>query len=112
MLLINGTLGILQGATAVAKDKVYVTTPRYAYQFDLTSWGWIHIVLGALAIVVGAGLLADKVWARWAGVVIAALSLVFSFMWLPYYPVWAVVIIAIDGFIIWGLSTRQQVSNI
>ena len=55
ILLINGTLAILQGISAVAKDKVYVAAPRYIYQFDLTGWGWVHIVLGILAIGVGLG---------------------------------------------------------
>ncbi|WP_042364312.1 DUF7144 family membrane protein [Streptacidiphilus neutrinimicus] len=104
LLLLNGILGVLQGASAVSKDKVYLATARYLYQFDLTGWGWVQIGLGIVAVLVGAGLLAHQAWARWAGVVIAALSLVGQFLWLPYYPFWAVVVMAIDIFIIWGLT--------
>jgi hypothetical protein len=111
LLLINGVLGILQGASAVAKDKVYLVTARYVYQWDLTGWGWIQIVLGAIALVVGVALLADQSWARWAGVVICALSLVSQFLWLPYYPVWAIVVMAIDIFIIWGLTSHVRVRD-
>ncbi|SEM34431.1 DUF7144 family membrane protein [Streptacidiphilus jiangxiensis] len=111
LLLINGTLGILQGASAVSKDKIYIATARYVYQFDLTGWGWVQIALGAVAVVVGVGLLADQTWARWAGIVIAALSLVGQFLWLPYYPFWAIVVMAIDVFIIWGLTRPSMVRD-
>jgi hypothetical protein len=111
LLLVNGTLGVLQGASAVAKDKVYLSTGRYLYQFDLTGWGWVQIALGAAAIIVGVGLLADQRWARWAGVVIAALSLVGQFLWLPYYPLWAIVVMGIDLFIIWGLTRPTLVRD-
>ncbi|SEK53206.1 DUF7144 family membrane protein [Streptacidiphilus jiangxiensis] len=112
MLLVSGTLGILEGASAVAKDKIYVTTPNYVYQFSLTSWGWIHIVLGIIAIVVGGGLLADKTWARWAGVVIASLSLISQFLWLPYSPWWSIIVMALDAFVIWGLTSGRRVSDL
>ncbi|WP_133259882.1 DUF7144 family membrane protein [Streptacidiphilus pinicola] len=111
LLLINGTLGILQGASAVSKDKIYIATARYVYQFDLTGWGWVQIALGAVAIVVGVGLLADQTWARWAGIVVAALSLVGQFLWLPYYPFWAIVVMAIDLFVIWGLTRPSMVRD-
>lgn len=104
LLLVGGVLGILQGASALAKDKVYIATASYLYQFDLTGWGWVQIVLGAVAVVVGGGLLADQGWARWTGVVIAALSLVGQFLWLPYFPLWAIVVMGVDIFIIWGLT--------
>jgi hypothetical protein len=112
LLLISGTLGILQGASAVAKDKVYVATPKYVYQFDLTGWGWVHIALGAIAVVVGVGLLADQTWARWSGVAIASLSLIAQFLWLPYSPWWAIVMMAIDIFVIWGLTSHRRVREI
>ncbi|WP_042421425.1 DUF7144 family membrane protein [Streptacidiphilus anmyonensis] len=111
LLLVNGVLGILQGASAVSKDKVFVSTPHYLYKFDLTGWGWIHVVLGIIAILVGLGLLADQGWARWTGVAIACLSLIAQFLWLPYYPFWSVVMMGIDVFIIWGLTSHRRVRD-
>ncbi|WP_042383556.1 DUF7144 family membrane protein [Streptacidiphilus melanogenes] len=111
LLLVGGVLGVLEGASAVSKDKVYVATPHYVYQFNLTGWGWVHIVLGILAILAGVGLLADRTWARWAGIGIAGLSLIAQFLWLPYYPFWSIVMIAVDVFVIWGLTSHRRVSD-
>ncbi|WP_042364802.1 DUF7144 family membrane protein [Streptacidiphilus neutrinimicus] len=111
LLLVGGVLGVLEGASAVSKDKVYVATPHYVYQFSLTGWGWVHIVLGILAILAGVGLLADQTWARWAGIGIAGLSLIAQFLWLPYYPFWSVVMMAVDVFVIWGLTSHRRVSD-
>ncbi len=52
---------------AIAEDDVYVTTPNYIFQFDLTGWGWIHLALGVIAIVISLGVFARAVWARVIG---------------------------------------------
>ena len=103
MLFLTGLLTLFRGIMAIAEDDVFVTTPNYVFQFDLTTWGWIHLVLGALAMVISAGLLRTAVWARVTGVAIAALVIIANFLSLPYYPVWSVVMITISGFIIWAL---------
>ncbi|CAL9347298.1 DUF7144 family membrane protein [Streptomyces sp. enrichment culture] len=103
MLLLVGLLDVLRGIMAIAEDDVFVTTPHYVFEFDLTSWGWIHLALGVIAAVVGAGLLRTATWARVAGVVIAAFVILANFLSMPYYPVWSVVMITISGFIIWAL---------
>lgn len=106
LLLCAGVLSVLQGITAVAKDDVYALVAGYVYKFDLTTWGVIHIVIGALAAVTGACLLKDMVWARYVGIFLAALSLVAQFLFLPYAPFWAVVVMAVDIFVIWALAVR------
>ncbi|CAM5282500.1 hypothetical protein GCM10010261_67150 [Streptomyces pilosus] len=103
MLLLVGLLDVLRGIMAIAEDDVFVTTPHYVFGFDLTSWGWIHLALGVIAAVVGAGLLRTATWARVAGVVIAAFVILANFLSMPYYPVWSVVMITLSGFIIWAL---------
>lgn len=109
MLVIGGVLAVLEGVVGISKDAVYVVTRGdYSYKFDVSSWGWIHLVLGVIAIIVGYGLLGSGLeWARWAGVAIAGLSLIANFMFLPYQPVWSIVMIAIDLFIIWSLATYR-----
>ncbi|WP_086827661.1 hypothetical protein [Streptomyces sp. NRRL B-24572] len=103
VLSILGVLGIFQGIAAVAEDDVYARVGDYVFKFDLTAWGWIHIVLGILAFIVGLGLLKGANWARGAGIFIAALTILANFMWLPYTPGWAVVLIGVGVFIIWAL---------
>ncbi|MGX7732051.1 DUF7144 family membrane protein [Rhodococcus sp. 2H158] len=106
--IIVATLGIVQffqGIAAVAEDEVFVQGQEYTFAFDLTTWGWIHIVLGVVMVVVGIALITGATWARVAAIVLAALSILANFMWLPYYPWWSVLIIALDVVVIWAVST-------
>jgi hypothetical protein len=106
MLLIAGAMAVLEGIVGIANDVVYVVTRGdYTYAFDVTAWGWIHLVLGLIAIVVGYGVLGGAEWARYAGIMIAGLSMVANFMFLPYQPVWSVIMIALDVFIVWALAS-------
>ncbi|MFC7449593.1 DUF7144 family membrane protein [Rhodococcus daqingensis] len=105
ILVTVGALQVLQGIAAVAEDEVIVVGIEYTYKFDLTSWGWIHIVLGAVVAAVGVALFTGAAWARVSAIVIAALSILANFLWLPYYPWWSVLIIALDVVVIWAVST-------
>ncbi|MBJ6641103.1 hypothetical protein H4K36_30470 [Streptomyces sp. DHE7-1] len=108
MLMIAGLLSLFRGIMAIAQDDVFVTTPNYVFKFDLTSWGWIHLVLGVIAVAVSFGLFGPSMWARVAGVAIAGLVIIANFLSLPYYPVWSVVMIALSGFIIWALCVVKR----
>lgn len=103
ILVAAGLLSLLQGIAAVAKDELFVAGIEYTYEFDLTTWGWIHIVVGVLAVAIGLGLFTGAMWARVAGLIIAAISIVINFLWLPYYPLWGVVVIALDLVIMWAI---------
>lgn len=103
LLVIVGILDVLRGIMAIAQDDIFVLTPSYVFRFDVTGWGWIHLILGVVAILVGLGLLKGALWARIAGIAIAGLLVIVNFLSLPYYPVWSVVAIALYVFIIWAL---------
>ncbi|PZG69662.1 hypothetical protein C1I97_38560, partial [Streptomyces sp. NTH33] len=107
MLAITGVLDIFRGIMGIAQDDVFVTTRGYVFQFDLTGWGWTHLVLGVLAVAVGIGLFQTAMWARVAGVVIAGFIILANFLSLPYHPLWSVVVIAFSGFIIWALCVAR-----
>ncbi|MCL2731278.1 MAG: hypothetical protein FWE15_14790 [Actinomycetia bacterium] len=112
MLLIAGVMAILEGIVGIHRDAVYmVTRGSYAYKFNVTSWGWIHLVLGVIAVLVGYGVLRGMEWARWAGIFIAGLNMIANFMFLPYQPVWAIVMVAIDVYIIWALATYHPAES-
>jgi len=103
------TVGLLQffeGLSAVLNDNVYLSTSNYVYQFDLTTWGWIHLVMGVIAVGVGVAILASQPWAMAVGIGIAALSIMANFLFMPYYPLWALILIAINVAVIWALSVR------
>jgi hypothetical protein len=108
MMVANGILSIFEGAVGVSKDRVYATTPNYTFKFNLTSWGWIHIALGALVAIIGLGVIGGRTWARYCGIFVVALSLFANFMFVPYYPLWAIVVIAIDVFVLWALCAYRR----
>jgi len=98
----------MQGIVGLVTNEFYVATQKWLFQFDATTWGWVHIIIGAIAVLAGIGLLSGAVWARTLGVAIAAVSIIANFIWLPYYPVWAVLIIVFDLFAIWALTAHGR----
>jgi hypothetical protein len=102
-MMVSGVLAFFEGLAALIRGSFFVVTSNYAFNLSATGWGIIHLVLGVLVFAAGAALFADKLWARVTGVVLAAFSAIANFVFLPYYPVWAIVMIAIDMFIIWAL---------
>ncbi|MEU6114220.1 hypothetical protein ABZ840_06655 [Streptomyces sp. NPDC047117] len=104
LMLVNGVLFILQGIAAIAKDNLYVSLDSYIYRINLTGWGWILLILGVVAVLVGCGILGGQIWARMTGIMLASLSLVAQFLFLPYAPIWSVIMMALDVFVIWALA--------
>jgi hypothetical protein len=107
-MILNGLLQIFQGISLIAKDNIFVTTGNYVYKFDTTSWGWIHLILGIIVVIVGYLVLTGMKWARWIGIVLVGLQMIANFFYLPYYPFWGLVIIAIDVFVIWALAAAPR----
>jgi hypothetical protein len=105
LLVTIGILHIAQGIAAIGNDAVVTAGTEYTYEFDLTVWGWIHIVLGLLIALVGGALFRGGLWARTLTVTIAAASIVVNFLWLPHYPAWAILVIALDTVMIWAVMT-------
>ncbi|OWA05940.1 hypothetical protein B9W68_23070 [Streptomyces sp. CS227] len=110
-MIISGVLSVLQGVAGVARDALFGTPKHYEYRFDLTTWGWIHVAVGAALIIVGVAVLRAVSWGRQAGIGIAAMSLVTQFMFIPYYPLWAISIMTLDMIILWGLARVAPTLN-
>ncbi|WP_067658542.1 DUF7144 family membrane protein [Nocardia harenae] len=111
LLLTVGALSLLEGISAVLEDEIFVAGPEYVYAFDVTTWGWIHIVLGVLLVIAALGLVTGAGWARVTAIVIAAASIVGNFLWLPWYPWWSVLVIALNVVVIWGVATWRPVRD-
>lgn len=104
LMFFGGLLHVASGVAALRGDEVFATTGDYAFQHTLNGWGWIHLLLGAVVAVAGIAVLATgAAWARWVGIVLAGFGMIASFLWLPYYQVWAVITLALNVFIIWAL---------
>jgi hypothetical protein len=103
MLVLVGIFNIIEGSVALFNDQYYVPTRQGLLVFDVTGWGWIHLIVGGLAVVVGVGLFTGATWARVAGVILAGFNAIAQLAFLSAYPLWATVVIAIDVLIIWAL---------
>ncbi|MFJ3924912.1 hypothetical protein [Streptomyces sp. NPDC090022] len=103
MLSLFGVSAIFEGIAALANDDVYLGVGDYTFAFNLTTWGWIHLILGVLSLVTGLALLKGQAWARYAGLVLATLSVIANFIWLPYQPWWSLIAIAIGLYIVYAL---------
>jgi hypothetical protein len=106
MLATLGSFQILQGLAAVLKDDVFVRGVSYSYKLDLTGWGWWLMLLGAAAVAVGIGIALNNVVANIAGLVIAFLSALSNFAFLPYYPFWSILVIGFDALVIWAICVQ------
>jgi phosphatidylserine synthase len=108
LMILSGIFDAIDGVVALFTNEFYVSTPRYVFQFDATSWGVIHLLLGALVAVAGFAVLAGQTWGRVVGIVLVGLSAVANFAFIPYYPFWSLAIIALDVVILWALATHGR----
>jgi hypothetical protein len=109
MMLMAGAWQALAGLIAIFENEFYVATRNYIFQFDATTWGWIHLLLGVIIGLAGLGLMAGQTWARVVGITLAVLSAISSFLFIPYYPFWSILVIAADIFVIWALAAHGRV---
>lgn len=108
LLGVVGILAVFQGIAAIVTGPAFVIGFDYVYKIDPTGWGWIHLLVGAGALAVTVGLFLNTGWAAIAGIVIAGLSIIVNFLWLPYFPWWSIIVIGIDVFIIWSISVWHR----
>ena len=108
MMILTGLFHALAGLSGVLKDDVYAVLPNYVLKFDVSTWGWIHLVIGIVVVLAGFSVWNGAVWARTVGVIIAAASALASFAWIPLYPIWSIVLIAIDVTVIWALTVHGR----
>ncbi|MFJ3925340.1 hypothetical protein [Streptomyces sp. NPDC090022] len=107
-MIVVGLFGIFEGISGIASDEVYQRLGSYVFKFDLTTWGWIHLIVGILVLVTGIAILGGKEWGRVLGIGLTALSMILHFMWLPWAPLWSIVAIAVGVFIIWALCNDKS----
>ena len=110
MLIVGGAFQVIQSIAAIANDEYILVLPNYVFSVDLTAWGWIHLLVGLILAAVGIFLLLGKGFARIAGIVVAGISAIVNFSWLPYSPLWAMLLIAVDILVIWALATLRRES--
>jgi hypothetical protein len=108
MMIMVGIWQALEGLIAIFENEFYVATRNYLFQFDATTWGWIHLIVGVIVAFAGWGLLSGRTWARVVAITLAVLRAIANFLWLPYYPFWSLLIIAVDVFVIWAIAAHGR----
>jgi hypothetical protein len=109
MLLMLGSFQAIEGLVALFRDDFYITTNNgLVIPMDYSAWGWTHLIIGLIGVAAGLGILYGKMWARIVGIVIAVLSALANIAFLPAYPVWATIVIAIDVLVIYALTAHGR----
>lgn len=103
LLVLIGLWQIFLGIAAIAQGGYFIVDPSYAYEFSVAAWGWIHLLLGVVLALAGLALFTGALWARVVGIVLAVLSALAHFLFLPYYPIGSLVMILVAIFVIWSL---------
>jgi hypothetical protein len=106
MMIIIGAFHVIAGLVAIIDDNFYVVGKEYVFRFDTTTWGWIHLVLGIVVGLAGISLFSGAIWARTVGVIMALVSAIAAFAWLPYYPVWGIIILTMAVSVVWALTAH------
>ena len=111
MLLIVGFFNLIDGIAAIANSHVFIANATYVLG-DLKTWGWVALILGIIQILAGGGVMVGNQAARWVGVGAIALNSIAQLFFIPAYPFWSLLIIAIDVVALYGLCAYGSRANV
>jgi len=107
MLLMMGGVQAIEGFVAILRDDYYLVSRNgLLINLDYTTWGWIHLIIGLIAVAAGIGVLAGQMWARVTGIVSAVISALANLAFMSAYPIWATIVIAADVLVIYALAVH------
>jgi hypothetical protein len=104
MMIMIGVFEVIAGISAISSDEIFVKTPNYVFNLDVSTWGWIHLILGVVVVFAGWAAIAGRVWGGLVGIALATLVAVANFFWIPYYPFWSILTIGLAVWVIWALT--------
>jgi hypothetical protein len=108
MMIIGGGLNLFYGIVAAVNDEWVVFTNRSNVYLDISEWGWVHIIMGAIVLLAGIGVFSGNILARIVGVIVASISLIVNFFFIPVYPLWSLTVIVLDVLVIWALTAHGR----
>ena len=112
LLVTVGFFNLIDGIAAIANSHVFIANAHYVVG-DLRAWGWVVLILGVLQVIAAVAVLAGNQAARWFAVVVIGLNAIGQMLFIPAYPFWSLLIIAVDVVALWGLcayGTRENVA--
>lgn len=108
MMIMTGVFQALSGLVAIFDNALYVAPDSYPFEVTTATWGWIDLIVGVLVAAAGWAVFSGRLWGRVVGIILATLSAIANFLFLPYYPFWAIMIIVLDVFVIWALAVHGR----
>ena len=104
IMVMIGVFQALEGLVAIFNDEFYVVTQNYTFDLDATVWGWLHLVFGIAILATGLGLFGRRAWAGVAAITLCMFSALVNFFFIPYYPIWSLLLIGLNVWVIWSLT--------
>jgi len=104
MMILVGVFQVIAGLAAILEDEFFVLTQNYVFDLDVTAWGWIHLIIGIVVVLGGYFLFVGRAWAAALAILLAMLSAISNFFFIPYYPFWSLLMIAIAIWVIWSVT--------
>ena len=111
IMILVGIFEAFQGLAAIINDDFFVLTQNYAFDLDTSAWGWIHLLLGIVIVLAGFALWQRKTWASIVAIFLAMLSAIANFFFIPYYPFWSILMIALAIWVIWAITRPGAVGE-
>ena len=113
LLVTVGIFNLIDGIAAIARSHVFIANAHYVIG-DLRAWGWVALILGVLQVLAAIGVMAGNQAARWFAVAVVGLNAIGQMFFIPAYPFWSLLIIAVDVVALWGLcayGSRENLPN-
>ena len=98
-----GVFSFIDGILAISSSKVFTADATYVFS-GLNTWGWIVMILGALAVIAAFALLTGSELARWFGIAVASLNGIGQLMFVHANPWWSMAMFAVDIIVIYSLA--------
>jgi hypothetical protein len=111
VLLLQGMFGLIIGFVALFQEDVYAATERSIWVLDMSSWGWVHILSGLFAVIAGASLAKGYMFGRVIAVIVAMIAAIVNMAFVPIYPLWSLMMVAIAFFVIWAVIVHGKEVN-
>lgn len=107
-MIIEAILQIIAAFVALFNSNLYVLGVEHLWIVDITTWGWVHLLLGLVLLAAGGAVLSGKLWGRVVGIFMAASALVVNFAFIPVYPIWSIIAIVVSSCVIYALIVHGK----
>lgn len=109
MMILLGAFQAIAGLVALFDSGYYLVGPNgLVVNVDYTAWGWVHLIVGVVALAAGFGLMTGAMWARVLGITVAVISAIVNFAFIAAFPFWAITMITLDVLVIYAIAAHGR----